>query len=121
MKTNLTNYILAIILLSGCDRNDIKVETTKNNSGCVEYWKSHREKFYNYRGYYPDDQPVTMGVKITNTSRSKYIEATVEYRSKDYGVRTEFIKLKPGIVHEECESEDCKISILGEREIFDND
>lgn len=121
MKTNLTNYILAIILLSGCDRNDIKVETTKNNPECVNESKRWRKLFHYWNNRYPDEPPKTMEVKFTNKSRSKYIEATIEYTTKYKGVETKFIKLKPGQVHQECKSADCKISILGEREIFDND
>ena len=109
MKTRLTHLILATILLSGCDH--IKIEITENGSPC----------YYLQMGYDPPPNDTTMKVEYTNTSRSKYIEATIKYTYKSGFVETSTIKLKPGEIEVDCLYPKTKVSVVGEREIKDND
>ena len=108
MRTNLTHYILAILIFSGCDH--VKIKTTKNSHNC------------GYRGSgWPEDYTPTMNVEYTDTSSSKYIEATIKKTYEDGTVTTTTEKLKPGEIETDCEEPTTKISIVGEREIKDND
>lgn len=105
MKTNLTNYILAIILLSGCDHT--KVEVTENSSDC------------NYPRALGEPEFRTTRAEYTNTSSSKYIEVTIKYTDKEGDTWTSTKKLKPGEIKEDCLYPKTKVSIVGEREIND--
>ena len=108
MKTRLTHLILATILVSGCDHT--KIKTTENSNSCQ----------YRSAGW-PEDYSPTMNVEYTNTSSSKYIEATIKYTYKNGTVSTYTKRLKPGAIETSCEEPTTKISIVGEREIKDND
>jgi hypothetical protein len=62
-----------------------------------------------------------MKVEYTNTSSSKYIEATIKKIDKYGTVRTFTIKLKPGEIETDCLEPTTELSVVGEREIKDND
>ncbi len=106
MKTKLTYLILATILLSGCDHT--KIKTTEN--GCSGFAASRAPGEAEFH---------TLMVEYTNTSSSKYIEATIKYTYKNGTVRTSTKKLKPGEIDTDCLYPNTKVSVVGEREIND--
>ena len=109
MKTRLTHLILATILVSSCNHTTVKIN--KDNKSCLAeaYDSNYVEVDSNY-----------VEVEYTNTSSSKYIETTIKYIYSDGTNSTSTIKLKPGEIETECKLKDIKVSVVGEREIKEN-
>ena len=96
MKTKLIILSLATTLLCSCYHTTVKDNVLRDCGG-------------NYKG-----------VEYTNTSESKYVEVTIKYERNGKPSYTETKKLKPGEIDYECLSSETIITIVGEREITEN-
>lgn len=99
MKKQLTFFTLSITLLSGCYHTRIQ-DGVDTYSSCGKDEKT---------------------VVYTNTSRSKYLEVTIKDTYSDGSYKTKTKRLKPGEITRSCAKTTTILSVVGEREINDND